>query len=808
MRRRWFAVLLAIAAGGAAAEPAPRDLDVRVPSGTPLEWMPMTPQRYVRPEGAFELVRAGERGRYAPQNARASIATVAIAQPGELLTYDFASHLQWQQPATTGPRAGITGPRSALGHVWPLPFDEELYWRASGLLLQALLHPGRVLRSEIGAQLLELGEGAHGGLAAAGSLEELGSFANGLRAAIGPAPLRPLPPGAPAGADAAAAMLLRFVAEELCAARPYANDFQFGRRLALLREETLPWAALLASGDQPLLQRNAVAFLAMIDAPTATDRLARVASEERDPVARARALHALARRRARGAAPAIRALLATESSPWLRALECHALGAFGDAEAIPLLIADKGLAADDGEALLERLGALTRIDAGARTPEVDAFTRRFCETTPYLRHLAKVSQRGPAPDSPDPPDARVVAIVQLARLVAARLAPGDRPREEAALAPFQQPALPAGRFSQHSCTSFGAVAPLARHAFADALGRLGERGAALAAAIAADRSCEPELRLAAIEGMENPGRLDFAAALGADPTEELLVRLEALELLDRANDLRAVDLAAAFAAEGGLQLDRTADAATHWRVLLVAQVLGRRGRLSATDLIAALAATLPGARAPDGAAAWVDAFLDDAIAIGLARERLRKLAAELRVRVAQVTALPALAGEELEREAAWIAGQAEAVVEHARDAGVRAAAASAILERLTPSTAGGAALPRDLFAEIPLRETLLMELARIGDDAALDRLAACARDAAFPDRAAACVALGATRRTDAAPHLVYLLRADDPFLRLCAWAALRRLTGQSFGACWLEGDPAEREQAQLEWARFVARSGK
>ncbi len=798
------APVIALAALAAAGAP---DLDVHVAAGTPLDWTPLTPQRYVRPEGAFELARSGDGGRYASPTARPTLPVLGIAQPSELLTVDFANHLNWAAPATTGSGASVTGNRSALGHAWPLPFDEELYWRASGLLLQAMLHPGRVLRSEIGARLLLLGEGARAGIEAGGSLPEVADLASALRRSIGPMPLRPLPPTG--DFDPSTTLLRRFVAEELCAARPYSNDFRFGRRLALLREEALPIAAQLADSDAPLLRRNAVAFLGMIDTTTSTEALTRVVATSDDPVARARAIDALGRRRARGAAPVLRAALASKVDPFLAALLVHALGSFGDASAIALLVRPNELLTQQAEPLVGRLCALARIEPGRHTSALADFIAPYQELTQAVRSLAEVDRPDHSPDVPDPPDLRARAIVQLARLIAWRLAPDDAARARLAVQPFDEPSLAGGRLTRFESPSFGGVAPLARHVFVDVLGELGDAGSARLRKIAADVACEPELRLAAVAGLPNPDRLDVAAAMALDSTNELPWRLALLELLDRANDLRALEVARSLIGADGLRLLSPKLPEEHWRLLLVVQVLGRRHKLANAELIAALQSTDPEApRASNDLTAWVDAFLDDAVAIGPKRLRLRKLAAELMERLVTTAAMPRRSDEEVAQQIEWLAGQAEAAIEHPKQPEVRAAARDAILDHLEASRRAprSTAVERDLFAEIPLRETLLMELARQGGDDAVEALAARARNAHYPEQAASCVALGATQRPDVAPRLAYLLRADDPFVRLCAWLSLRRLTSQDWCANWIDGDPAEREAAYVEWARFLATS--
>ena len=828
--RAWNAalVLLALVAGLAVspATTARLDLDVLVPSGSPLDWTSMTPQRYLRPEGVFVRMPGESKDRYATAPVRTRPPMQGLARPSELLTLDFAGHLGWTEPVFTGRSSPTTGDRSALGNIWPLAADSSLYWRASGLLLQAMLHPGRVVRAEIGAELLLLGDGARTGLDAAGSLAEMKELADAVRRAIGPAPTRPTAAvveaiaGAGAADDPAGALLLRFAADELCAAHPFANDFRFGRRLALLRDEVLPQVARLAEGPHALLRRNAIAFLGMVDSTPSTEALIRAVTGSDDAVARARAIHALGRRRAGGAASVLRSALDESRDPLLTVLLRHALGELDDVGAIPLLARKGDLFADDAESLLTRLAALARINARDQTLKVHEFVAPWLDPTTELRKAATVKAGGQGLDVPDATDMRAGAIVQLAQLIEWQLAPADAVRASAALRPFDDEPVASGRLTRRDCRTFGSIAPVVRQVFAERLGGCGTRGEGLARRIAADDTCEVELRIAALEGLPNPARLDLAAdlALHLRSKQELPFRLALLELLDGANDKRAIDVARKLA---GTESPRLADPEApdeHWKLMLVAQALGRRNELSTERLIEALRSTDPAVQRPESnLTAWVEAFLDDALALGKRGAPLMRLATDLLTQVRRVRGsvpdAPQETSDETERELLWVVGQAEAVLEHRDHPGVRAAAVTTIVRqlevgRLTRLARRAAQSDDDPFTQIPLRETLLMELARKADDAAVAALVERARDAKYPERGAACVALGATRRGDAATALLFLLRDTDPFVRLCAWAGLRRITSQAFFANWIDGDPKERERAAAEWARWLARNRK
>src|SRR6185369_10036727 len=235
IRVRRCAVAGALVVGVSAAwattfTPAP-DLDVAIPSGTPLDWKSELPTRYVRPESLLAITRGSDSDTAAPQRARPVVRSIDVVDPSDVLTLDFAGHLGFQP--LEFPRI-TTGFQAAERPYPPLP-DVDLYWRTTVALLQMMLHPARVLRLELMDRLLISGEGAVPGLEAATSLGELSDEVRAIRAAIGPLP--PRPPDPIAAKDPYATMMQRFVAEELCLTRPYTSDLAFADRLVLLRDE-------------------------------------------------------------------------------------------------------------------------------------------------------------------------------------------------------------------------------------------------------------------------------------------------------------------------------------------------------------------------------------------------------------------------------------------------------------------------------------------------------------------------------------------------------------------------------------------
>ncbi len=801
-------VALLGAAVAASAASIALDLDVAVPSGTPLEWKSALPQRYVGPETPFSLTRSSDGGRYAAPRVRPVVRGIGVQRPQEILTLDFAGHLGLEPRDTTkNPTGSATNERP-----YPPPDDVDLYWSTTVSLLQLLLHPKRVLRLEIEGRLLTLGEGALPGLEAAVSLGELADDVRALRATIGRAP--PHPPDPIWVVDSMAAMMQRFVAQELCVARPYADDFEFAQRLLLLRDEIVPYVTPYLESDHSLARRNAAALLSMVDTPPATAALAQLLSTSKDPVVRLRAIHGLERQLARVASPALRAALAGDCDAIEAAALIRALGELGDVEAVPLLLVKEGPAAARGELLIERLAALVRIGPTPKRSAVEAFVAPWIDVGgAQAAWLDRRDPRPPEPaDSPDPDDLRTRTVEQLARLVRARIAPDDSARQARALAPLLQAAPAGGRLDRYSCESLGGVAPLNRFVFVDALGSLGSDGIEQLKRVVRDVTCEPELRGEALQSLPMPDRLDVAAGVALDAGIGMPLRLAALELLDSFADLRAVPAAEELGGVVGLALRNRDDPVEHWRLLITVQALGRRNRLKSDELVALLRDATP--RPSPSADPWLrqaESFVDGALRIGRKVEELRALARTTLLGLAPGVGFgpPALMG--LDAEVAWLVGQVDAVLDRPRSEPVRAAAIRSIASFLEVFAARNSPIGSvrvDAFGQVPLLETILMELARKADEPAIDALADVLRDRSHPARAIAAIALGATRRTSAAPPLLYALKDEEPFVRLCAWFGLKRLTGQEFFVDWLAGNAHDLEKGFQEWGGWLARHGR
>ena len=792
-----------VAVGAGWATSCVPDLDVAIPSGTPLDWKSELPTRYVRPESLLAITRGSDSDTAAPQRARPTVRSIGVVDPRDVLTLDFAGHLGFQP--LEFPR-NTTGLAAAERPYPPLP-DVDLYWRTTVALLQMMLHPARVLRLELLDRLLITGEGAVLGLEAANSLGELSDEVRAIRSAIGPLP--PRPPDAIAARDPYASMMQRLVADEICLTRPYTSDLAFAERLVLLRDEIVPYVTPYATCGHSFARRNAIALLALIDSPSSSEALTRaVASDDR--VVQARAIHGLARRRQRTAAAALRAELASTEDPVLEAALIRALGELGDSAAIPLLLTTEGPQHARADLFIERLIALTRVDVASKREPVESFLKPWLSVQKDVGLLHLDAHPAAQPDNPDPPDARARVVEQLARLIAARLDPADPARRAAALEPLALLAENTDRFNRHRCATLGAVAPLARFAFVGALGTLGPAGVDPLTRIVNDATCDSDLRFAALEALPLQERTALAATLAMDSGTGLALRIAAVELLDDLHDGRATPAASELGFGPGLALRDADQPLEHWRLLIAVQVLGRRGKIATAELVQLLRDVDP-RRVPhrDSLLERATQYIADAQAAGGKKTELYRLATELLASLTNGRIMGGPSGPDaFADDVKWLVGQAEAVLERPKIEAVKRSAIRSISEYLKVFVARWSPVGRyavDSFGQIPLLETILMELARRADEPSVDALAEVVRDRGHPQRAAACLALGATGRKSAGPHLLYTLKDGEPFVRLCAYLGLRRLTGQNFFVDWLAADDKELERGFQEWGRWLVR---
>jgi hypothetical protein len=248
----------------------------------------------------------------------------------------------------------------------------------------------------------------------------------------------------------------------------------------------------------------------------------------------------------------------------------------------------------------------------------------------------------------------------------------------------------------------------------------------------------------------------------------------------------------------------------HWRLLITVQILGRHDRLKTPLLVGLLKSADPRqSKHSDPLQDQVEQFIAAVRHSGGNKSQIRLLADALLEGLVPQRRIGRPQVPSTDADAEWVAGQAEAVLERPKSEAVQRTTVRSIAAYLKIFVARYApigSVRNDAFSQVPLLETILMELARKADDAAIDALADLLHDKGHPDRGAACLALGATGRVEAGPHLLYALKDDEPFVRLCAYLGLKHLTHHDHFVDWLSASASDLDKAFQEWGRWLVRS--
>jgi hypothetical protein len=254
LRRSPCALLLAL--GAAATGPgAPRDLEVAIPPGSPLEWGRSFPgyapaKKPPRPRtGDVSLRRETSQPALAATDARFASSFSLV----RVLTWDLTAHIEWVGAGEDEQERPVTG---SAPRVAPPRHGDALYWITLAPLLRLMLHPELVSLHETLAHLVEIGEPTLAVVDAASSEKSLAEPCARLRALIRPDRAMPLVP--PGQGTPRERMFARFALEELVREHPYDPEGSFGKRLFLFVEDVEPWVVRYATHPSLELQRAAV----------------------------------------------------------------------------------------------------------------------------------------------------------------------------------------------------------------------------------------------------------------------------------------------------------------------------------------------------------------------------------------------------------------------------------------------------------------------------------------------------------------------------------------------------------------------
>lgn len=809
-QRKLVPLLVAL---GLSFRPVPAlDLDVAVPPGSPLEWGGAFPGYTPPEEPLFPRTPAAEPD---PHRTRADLGPRAGALEGEvrfaqsfallrILTWDLTAHLTW---ITAPPRGPVSG--RASGRPPPPRHGDPLYWVGLAPLLRLMLHPELVHTGETLAHLVELGDPLLPVLAAATAEASLAPHVERLRALVPAGGSVAVPAPAPDG-PVRTRVLARFTLEECLREEPYDPVGEFGKRLFLFHEDVEPLLAEFTRHPALALRRNAIAALARFRTRSAAETLARVAAEERDPVALVRALAALAGYRGKLDEAPLLARAQAERDPVLAAAWVGALGRLGARSAVPWLLeqGEAALARREGERLISVLTALARIPPTAERARVLALAQEVraevrAESSPWRAPGPRSSESA---DVPDPADTRARWLAALATLVTSAadpLAPSAAPALLGLAGPgARDPRLAAG---ESGTEPLAGLAPALRGLYLDVLAQVGEPGLERLAALALDPNLEAGLRGRALALSSYDRRATLAARL-AEPAQREELRIQGLEVL---------------------RLDRRAELATHARALTAELVAA--GSLETTAArrylwTQALRARPPGTPfAPaELLALWQALRASPALQRGLRQRAGARLDALVRA------ALEGTRGAELEDEArAWLelvaplgpepdaraAKEALALLldelrearKHRGEEGFADALIQRVLLRHTGHAPPPVARGGHFEPSVPLEEELVLTLGRTRDPAALEILLQLLALSENDLRGELCLALALSREPSVARELAARLLDADPFVRLCAGEGLRALAGVTLEHDWVHGPEDERRARAEALAAELAR---
>ncbi len=527
--------LLAVASAVAVSIPGRADLDVAVPPNLPFEWEAPSrvptqslrlPEREVAEEDPGNTTR--ERRPAFATEARPPIdaeRTTAMAL-ARITTVDLIGEIGWQGNPGEGATVPVAKGRATTGRSktfgettsadYPPPMPADVWWIVLGTLLRKLMHPNLISELETVERLVEMGSPALGALADLAAQNWMKGGVRGgkpglpvaerwiaeLGKRVGALPARK--PRALAGDTPRETMLRRLVADDLARGYAASVDPRFAERILALPDEEGSRLLILYTDPHvhPLLRRNAVALLAAYRSPEVTTALVEVLKSGDDGVVAQRAFLALAA----AGGPELEGL-ATGRGPKgvdSRTL-VHALGLARSSKGVePALKLIKSKASED---ILVGVRALGRIGVADK------------KVMKGLQALVKRVERAKAgiffeppwipADVKDVPGIKRDLIHQLAMICLARL--GHESATKAFLAAIaKSPAADPGNFflgrnPQASPGTFGALAVPTWGFAVEALDAMGEPGRPRLRMIAADRVCEPGLRLAALRALERGG---------------------------------------------------------------------------------------------------------------------------------------------------------------------------------------------------------------------------------------------------------------------------------------------------------------
>ena len=330
---------------------SPRDLDVGVPPGTPLEWdkdlrqpvptggrskVPTTDKKPVSPAASNAAAAKGQTvaEERVPKPPNFDYGVTNLYNFFRVTTKDIATHVVINLPKSTGKvtaeeDGGVaTGPGGGgaqkISITWNYPPEPptELVWMAAMACIREQTHPEVVSVPESVIYCVELGVPALYGCKGGGG--KVAMMAQRHLTAIPAAP-----PSIPQGKTPYQSMMNRLAVVELTSGYAYAMDPTFAKRTLGLGEDSYESVRDCAKANHSFLAQNAAAVLANFRNPDCVAELKRIVENSPDLVMKVRAASGLLRRRETAIVPTF-IKWAAGPDEVMRSYALYALGVLGD----------------------------------------------------------------------------------------------------------------------------------------------------------------------------------------------------------------------------------------------------------------------------------------------------------------------------------------------------------------------------------------------------------------------------------------------------------------------------------------------
>jgi hypothetical protein len=546
------------------AAPAAADLDLGVPTGTPLDWdkdlhQPI-PTGLVGKEGLKPAVKSD--GKDQGTVIRPAVpppvgyASVNLYNFFRVKTHDIMTHFKVNLPEnkpvppSPPPPGDIVTGKSAVGargekppegapsefkhgieSNYIPPYPGELVWIGIATCLRSMLHPEAMSTPESLAYMVEIGEPT---LVAPNSIQTpLGDRVKGM---VTPPPASS--PPIPKMDNAVDAMCARIAVLELTSGFPMGMDPRYAKRTLLLGDLAYEAVLACAKSGHSFLARNAAALLANYPGTEKVSKdLWALYQATSDPVIKVRCLAGISRKKDRNLLPNLASIATGAGEDYIKAMAIYALGHVAGPldikEASALANAAKGAGQDQ---LWSLLPALARI--GCKDPKVQQAVSQVwqglaSQAAGIAEYKPNAAQEGAGgafvPPNPEPKGYKLKILADMALIAAA--ACGD--------------AAAVSELHNRASAGVQAFTDGAKILMAEILPRTGTRGLDLAKQVATSQTPsssdptraagnDPNIAVAAVRamGFADPTDIEFlkqTAMGGAIP----LVRAAALTALFR-----------------------------------------------------------------------------------------------------------------------------------------------------------------------------------------------------------------------------------------------------------------------------------